>query len=61
MDYIARHYHMDLALARPPRLSGNHLPVRCTCLRADTHRQAQTGVQKMQDKRILGTVGRTLH
>jgi hypothetical protein len=20
MDYIARHYHMDLALARPPRL-----------------------------------------
>jgi len=22
MDYIARHYHMDLALARPPRLSG---------------------------------------
>ena len=32
------------------RLSGNHLPVRCT----------QTGVQKMQDKRILGTVGRTL-
>ncbi|RZB31864.1 MAG: hypothetical protein SRB1_01483 [Desulfobacteraceae bacterium Eth-SRB1] len=50
MDYIARHYHMDLALARPPRLSGNHLPVRCT----------QTGVQKMQDKRILGTVGRTL-
>ena len=42
------------------RLSGNHLPVRCTCLHADTHRQAQTGVQKMQDKRILGTVGRTL-
>ena len=32
------------------RLSGNHLPVRCT----------QTGVQRMQDKRILGTVGRTL-
>ncbi len=23
MDYIARHYHMDLALARPPRLSGS--------------------------------------
>ena len=21
MDYIAEHYHMDLALARPPRLS----------------------------------------
>jgi len=21
MDYIARHYHMDLAMARPPRLS----------------------------------------
>ncbi len=21
MDYIAKHYHMDLALARPPRLS----------------------------------------
>jgi len=21
MDYIARHYHMDLALTRPPRLS----------------------------------------
>ncbi len=32
------------------RLSGNHLPVRYT----------QTGVQRMQDKRILGTVGRTL-
>jgi len=32
------------------RLSGNHLPVRCT----------QTGMQRMQDKRILGTLGRTL-
>ncbi|MEA3416659.1 MAG: hypothetical protein U9R02_10995 [Thermodesulfobacteriota bacterium] len=25
MDYIARHYHMDLALARPPRLSGQSI------------------------------------
>ena len=41
MEYIAGHCHMDLAQARPPRLSGNQ-------------------VQKMQDKRILGTVGRTL-
>ena len=25
MDYMARHYNMDIALARPPRLSGQSI------------------------------------
>jgi len=30
MDYIARHYHMDLALARPPRPKAK--PTRLPCV-----------------------------
>jgi len=29
MDYIASHYHMDLALARPPRLKAKPTPLPC--------------------------------
>jgi hypothetical protein len=58
MDYIARHYHMDLALVWALRLDGK-VTHRIECP-LSSERLSGNQVQKMQDKRILGTVGRTL-
>ncbi|MBU0734629.1 MAG: hypothetical protein KKG10_10810, partial [Proteobacteria bacterium] len=63
---IAKHYNMDLPLAMALRLEGkrirkNRLSALCILAvhKASSERLSGNQVHKMQQKRILGTVGRT--
>ncbi len=62
MEYIAAHDHMDLALAWALRLEGKTDQEKFKELGCPLSSERLTGnmVQRMQDKRILGTIGRTL-